>query len=261
MAIDISARRNTLPLPIKLERISKTFVDHRHKEILALSQVSMNIEAGSLVAIVGHSGCGKTTLLNIIAGLLPPTSGIATVGGNRVVSPLTNCGMVFQEFSLFPWRTVIKNISYPLELRNWPKDRIDQTTEQYVRMVGLEKSANQLPAELSGGMKQRVAIARALVFAPSILLMDEPFTALDVDTRRELQKEFLQLWQFSGTTVLFVTHSLEEACLLGKEVVLMTRTSHSIDRIYRIDSEYPRQLNTPPFLSLLAEIEQRLSAR
>ena len=196
----------------------------------AIEDVSFVVREGELVSLLGPSGCGKTTLLRMAAGLLGIDTGRIVVKGKQVTAPRRDCCMVFQNFGLLPWRTVADNVEFPLELDGVPKDERRNTAEHYIRLVGLEGFEQHYPHELSGGMQQRVGIARALTRKPSVLLMDEPFGALDAQTREQLQDDFLEVWQSLRTTVLFVTHSIDEALVLSDRILVFTARPGRIKR-------------------------------
>lgn len=213
----------------------------------------MDILDNEFVCVVGPSGCGKSTLLNIIAGLMEPTSGNVFVDGKKVQGTGVERGVVFQQYALFPWLTVKKNVEFGLRLKNLPEDEIEEIAMKYIRMVDLEKFTNAYPKELSGGMKQRVAIARAYAVNPEVLLMDEPFGALDAQTRTQLQSELLKTWQEERKTCFFITHDVEEAIILAQRVVIMSARPGRIKEIVEIDIPYPRTQETrmdPTFIEL-----------
>lgn len=228
--------------------------------LVAIDNFDLEVEDGEFVCILGPSGCGKTTLLRMIAGLDKPTSGSIKLKGNEISKTGSDRGMVFQEFALFPWRTVRRNIEFGLELRNMPADERHKISDKYIDLVGLKGFENSHPYELSGGMKQRVGIARALANDPSILLMDEPFGALDAQTRNQMQKELLRIWKETKKTVLFITHSVDEAVFLADRVVVLTARPSHIKEIFAIDEDRPRDRAAPAFLALrkkiLMELEQ-----
>lgn len=203
----------------KLEvcQLSKQF-----KQLLVLDEVSLQLYQNEFVCIVGASGCGKSTLLNIIAGLMPPTSGQVLVDGEVVLGPGPDRGMIFQSYSLFPWLTVADNIGFGLQLRSMSQTEKNERIHYFLEVVGLTKFAQAYPKELSGGMKQRVAIARSLANQPEVLLMDEPFGALDAQTKEQMQEFLLTLWQQTHTTILMITHDVEEAIFLGQRIYVMT---------------------------------------
>ena len=196
----------------------------------AIEDVSFVVREGELVSLLGPSGCGKTTLLRMAAGLLGIDTGRIVIKGQTVTAPRRDCCMVFQNFGLLPWRTVVDNVEFPLELDNVAKEERRETADHYIRLVGLEGFEQHYPHELSGGMQQRVGIARALTRKPSVLLMDEPFGALDAQTREQLQDDFLEVWQSLRTTVLFVTHSIDEALVLSDRILVFTARPGRIKR-------------------------------
>ncbi len=210
------------------------------KEMEALHNINLSIEENEFVCFIGPSGCGKTTLLRIIAGLEEPSSGTVTLAGDPIKGPGPERGMVFQEYSLFPWRTVLDNVAFGLELKGVPAAERQARGRQYLKMVGLERFEARYPHELSGGMKQRVAIARALVNDPRALLMDEPFGALDAQTRNIMQSELLRIWEEKRKTVVFVTHSVDEAIYLADRIVIMSARPGRIKDIIEISLPRPR---------------------
>jgi NitT/TauT family transport system ATP-binding protein len=210
------------------------------KEMEALRDITLSIRENEFVCFIGPSGCGKTTLLRIIAGLEDPTTGGVYLNGELIKGPGPERGMVFQEYSLFPWRTVLDNVAFGLELKGVPKEVRREKSRQYLKMVGLERFEERYPHELSGGMKQRVAIARALVNDPSALLMDEPFGALDAQTRNVMQSELLRIWEEEKKTVVFVTHSVDEAIYLADRIVIMSARPGRIKDVIEIDIPRPR---------------------
>jgi NitT/TauT family transport system ATP-binding protein len=187
-----------------------------------LDHVSFNVDEGELVTLLGASGCGKTTLLRIIAGLVQPSAGEVLVGGKLVRAPRRDLCMVFQNFGLLPWRTVLNNVSLPLELDSRPRSEREEVAQAHIELVGLKGFERHYPHELSGGMQQRVGIARALTRGPSVLLMDEPFAALDAQTRETLQEDFLKVWRRLKTTVVFVTHSIDEALVMSDRIMIFS---------------------------------------
>ncbi|GAF08166.1 ABC transporter ATP-binding protein [Paenibacillus pini] len=212
----------TLEQPkIKIENLRKTY-EVRGGEVIALNDANLDIMPNEFISVVGPSGCGKTTLLNIIAGLEKATSGRVEVDGKLVTEPGKDRGVVFQQYALFPWKTVIKNIEFGLKLRGYNKAERREKAEQYLEYVNLKDFAHAYPKELSGGMKQRVAIARAYAVQPEVLLMDEPFGALDAQTRAQLQEDLLKTWQTEKKTCFFITHDVEEAVILAQRVVIMS---------------------------------------
>ncbi len=229
-------------------------------EVEALAPVDLAIPRGEFVCMIGASGCGKSTLLRIIAGFEEPTTGEVAIGGKPVTGPGSDRGMVFQDYALFPWMTVRQNISFGPRQRHLAREEIDKTTDEFIRMVGLERFADRYPNQLSGGMKQRVAIARVLANNANILLMDEPFGALDALTREQLQNELLQIWKRTGVTTIFVTHSVEEAVLLADRVLVMSAGPGRIDSDFRIDLPRPRDVSSPEFNALRRDVARRLTS-
>jgi len=210
------------------------------KEMEALRDISLSIRDNEFICFIGPSGCGKTTLLRIIAGLDEPSSGGVYLNGELIKGPGPERGMVFQEYSLFPWRTVLDNVAFGLELKGVSKDARHEKSRQYLRMVGLERFEERYPHELSGGMKQRVAIARALVNDPHALLMDEPFGALDAQTRNIMQSELLRIWEEEKKTIVFVTHSVDEAIYLADRIVIMSARPGRLKDIIEVNIPRPR---------------------
>ena len=203
--------------------VSKTYFDtHEGHDVLALKDVSLGIAAHEFVSVIGPSGCGKSTFLRIVAGLERPTGGDIAVSGRKVTGPGADRGMVFQEYALLPWKTTEANIEFGLRLKKVPAEERRATTQRFVDLVGLTGFEKKYPHQLSGGMRQRVAVARVLANNPTMLLMDEPFAAVDAQTRMTLQEELLRIWENARTTVVFVTHSVEEAVFLGTRVVVLT---------------------------------------
>ena len=226
---------------IAIERLSKTFETARGTSHLALSDISLDIAAGQFVSVLGPSGCGKSTLLYIVGGFVTPTSGAVRVGGKPVTGPGPDRGPVFQEFALFPWKSVLGNVMYGLREQGVGRREAEARARSLIEMVHLKGYESFYPKELSGGMKQRVAIARTLAYGPSILLMDEPFGALDAHTRTGMQNELLDIWERDRKTVLFVTHSVEEAVFLSDRVVVLTRAPWRIKQVIDIALSRPRR--------------------
>jgi len=229
-------------------------------EVEALAPVDLTIPQGEFVCMIGASGCGKSTLLRIIAGFEEPTTGDIAIYGNAIAGPGSDRGMVFQDYALFPWMTVRQNISFGPRQRQLPHEEIERTTDEFIKMVGLERFADRYPNQLSGGMKQRVAIARVLANNANILLMDEPFGALDALTREQLQHELLQIWARTGVTAIFVTHSVEEAVLLADRVLVMSAGPGRIDSDFRIDLARPREVSSPEFNAMRRDVARRLTS-
>ena len=240
-------------------RIDNVYKEYRgeHGTTVALNGVNLDIAENEFVCVVGPSGCGKSTLLNIIAGLHEATSGTCYLDGNPIQGTGVERGVVFQQYALFPWLTVLKNVMFGPEMKRMPKAECEAIARKYIKLVGLEEFENSYPKELSGGMKQRVAIARAYANNPEVLLMDEPFGALDAQTRAQLQTELLRTWEEEKKTCFFITHDVDEAVLLAQRVVIMSARPGRIKKIVDIDIPYPRDQatkNDPRFLQLKSEI-------
>lgn len=222
-----------------LKNVSRTFIS-KGNTINALEKVNLEVKDKEFICILGPSGCGKTTLLRIIAGLDKPTAGDVLLDDIRVDKPGQDRGMVFQDYSLFPWRTVIDNIVFGLEVLGVDKKERYKSAREYLELLDLEKFENSFPYELSGGMRQRIAIVRALINNPKLLLMDEPFGALDAQTRNIMQAELLRIWEKKHKTILFVTHSVDEAVYLADRIVVMSARPGTIKEIFNIDLPHPR---------------------
>jgi len=215
--------------------------------------VDLDVGATEIVAIVGPSGCGKTTLLRCIDGLIPPSAGTIMIEGERVERPLPGVAMVFQHFGLFPWKTVFANVAYGLRLAGVASAEIAERVPRFVKLVGLTGFENAYPYQLSGGMQQRCGLARALAIEPRVLLMDEPFAAVDAQTREILQFELLYIWQMRPTTMIFVTHSIDEAVLMGHRVVVLKGRPARVSEVIAVDLPHPRSRATlahPRFATL-----------
>jgi len=244
------------PAQILVDRVHHMYRPPRGREVLALDQVSLSVASREFVALLGPSGCGKSTLLYLIGGFLPVESGTISVDGKRVQGPGPDRGIVFQHFALFPWKTVRGNILYGLERQGMPKEEREQRALDFIKLVGLAGFEDSYPSQLSGGMKQRAAIARTLAFDPSILLMDEPFGALDAQTRGLMQGELLRIWQRTPKTVIFVTHDVQEAVYLAERVAVMSARPGRIKTIIdtRFDKNDPDIFKNPAFVGKVDEI-------
>lgn len=239
-------------LKVKIRGVTKIF-DGRKGQVVALNGVDLDIYTNEFICVVGPSGCGKSTLLNIIAGLLEKTDGEVQVDGREVEGTGIDRGVVFQQYALFPWLTVKKNVLFGLKIQKKSPAEAEEIAMKYIRMVGLEKFADAYPKELSGGMKQRVAIARAYAVNPSLLLMDEPFGALDAQTRTQLQTELIKTWEEEKKTCFFITHDVEEAVLLATRVIVMSARPGRIKEIIPVNIPHPRDQETkmsPAFTEL-----------
>lgn len=227
-------------MDLELVNVSKSF-QTKGGEIQALSPVNMTIPDGTFLTILGPSGCGKSTLIRIIAGLETATTGEVRIGGKKVEGPGADRGMVFQSYTLFPWLTVEKNIAFGLELKGVQKGEIQDKVDEYLEYIGLKNFRHHYPEQLSGGMKQRVAIARALINNPKILLMDEPFGALDAQTRIIMQEVLQDIWQKTKKTVIFITHDVDEAVFLGDKVFVMTSMPGTLKHMETVTFARPRK--------------------
>jgi NitT/TauT family transport system ATP-binding protein/sulfonate transport system ATP-binding protein len=228
-------------------------------EVEALGRIDANIERGQFVCLIGASGCGKTTMLRIIAGFDEASTGEVLVDGKQITAPGSDRGMVFQDYALFPWMTVRQNIGFGPRQRRLARSDVDTITDELVKLVGLEHAAGRYPSQLSGGMKQRVAIARVLANNANVLLMDEPFGALDALTREQLQRELLQIWGRTRVTVIFVTHSVEEAALLADRVLVMSAGPGHIETDIAIELPRPRDVSSPEFNAVRRDLARRLT--
>lgn len=238
---------------ILISNVQKTFATSG-KEVFALKDINLEVEAGEFVCLLGPSGCGKSTLLNSVAGFITPTAGTITVDTRIVTAPGPDRGMVFQEYALFPWMTVGNNVAFGMEVQNRRRSDIADTVSTLLQMLGLTEFRDRFPKDLSGGMRQRVAIARVLAINSPIMLMDEPFGALDALTRRNLQDELLRIWGELKKTVIFVTHSIEEAIYLADRIVVMTYRPGTVKLDRRVALARPRDPASAPFNELKREI-------
>ncbi|MEP9383724.1 ABC transporter ATP-binding protein [Nocardioides sp. KR10-350] len=215
--------------------------DKQKRDFVALEGVELSVAAGEFLTLVGPSGCGKSTILDLVGGLTKPTTGTVSVDGRQIVGPGPDRGVVFQQYTLLPWRTALGNIEFALEATgSWSRSERAARAHDYLRLVGLEEFANRYPHELSGGMKQRIAIARSLSYEPAVLLMDEPFGALDAQTRERLQEELIEIWRRTGTTIVFITHDIEEAVFLGQRVAVMSSRPGTIRTVIDIELDHSR---------------------
>ena len=224
------------------------------KDVIALKDINLEIKAGEFVCLLGPSGCGKSTLLNAVAGFALPSAGEITVEGRKITGPGPDRGMVFQEYALFPWMTIAQNIAFGLEIQKKDKAEIELTVSQLLDLLHLKDFRDRFPKDLSGGMRQRVAIARILALDSPIMLMDEPFGALDALTRRNLQDELLRIWHKLGKTILFVTHSIEESIYLADRIVVMTYRPGTVKRDQTVDMPRPRDPSSAAFNDLKREL-------
>jgi NitT/TauT family transport system ATP-binding protein len=242
---------------LKLDKVTLEFFPRTGAPVLALDDVSLEVAEQEFAVIVGPSGCGKSSLLRLVAGLVVPTRGRITLDGTPVTRPGKDRGMVFQSYTLFPWLTVRDNVEFGLRISGIPTEKRRHISDHFISEVGLEGFENAYPKQLSGGMMQRVALARALANDPEILLMDEPFGALDSQTRSLMQELLLQIWEHSHKTVLFITHDIDEAILLGDRVHVMTARPGRIKERVEIDLARPRSvdlLTSPEFIAIKRRI-------
>lgn len=247
---------------INVNNLSHRYITEGRGETLALSDVNLEIRDNEFIALLGPSGCGKTTLMRTIGGLENPTDGEVIVNGKKVNGPNLDCSVVFQNFALLPWASILDNVAFGLEMRGTSKAQARERAREFVEMVGLKGFEDKYPKELSGGMQQRVGLARALAVKTPIILMDEPFGALDQQTRRYMQEELLAIWEKDKKTVVFVTHDMEEAVLLADRIVLMSARPGRVEEV--IDVNIPRPRNqegierTPEFVELKEYLWSRL---
>ena len=239
---------------IELRGVSKTYRPPRKKPFLAITDIDLAIPAGRFVSVVGPSGCGKSTLLSLVSGLLPASTGTVTLNGTPVTDVRTDVGFIFQRDALLPWKTVTENVALPLEFRSVARAEIQQRVAEWTSKVGLGKFGDSYPHELSGGMRKRAQLAQVMVGDPNVLLMDEPFSALDVQTRNLMENQLMNAWGAAGKTVLFITHDLEEAIALSDEIVVMTAGPGRIKARYPVDLPRPRNVTEirfhPAFVAL-----------
>jgi NitT/TauT family transport system ATP-binding protein len=227
--------------------------------LTALRDVSFSVGVSEFVCVVGRSGCGKTTLLNLLAGFLTPTGGEIRIGGNPVTGRGLDRGVVFQDFAqLFPWRTALRNVEFGLEIRGVPAGERREAALRFLRLVGLEAFTRAYPHQLSGGMQQRVAIARALAYSPAVLLMDEPFAALDALTREEMQRLLVEVWQETRKTIVYVTHNVSEAVYLADRIMVMTPQPGTVRAEVKIAMPRPREVLSVEFLEAQKEVLRHL---
>ena len=250
-------------IAISAKGINKVFNPSAQEEVIALQDINLEIEAGEFISLIGPSGCGKSTLMRLIGDLIQPTAGELLVNGKSPDRARLDrdYGMVFQAATLYEWRSVTKNVQLPLEVMAYPKSERQQRAAAMLEMVELGAFANHYPWQLSGGMQQRVSIARALAFDPSVLLMDEPFGALDEFTRERMNLELLKIWQQTGKTIIFVTHSIAEAVFLSNRIVVMSPRPGRITEIVGNTLPYPRDFNTrndPAYHDLVAKVRDLL---
>lgn len=245
---------------IEIRNLKKSF-DENDSDIL--TDINLDIKKGEFHILLGPSGCGKSTLLNIIAGLLKKSSGSITIGGRSIKNPGKDRGVVFQnaDTAIYPWLTVLENVEYGLKINKVPKEERRKQALAYIEMVGLSDHVNKRPCELSGGMKQRTQIARVLANNPEVLIMDEPFGALDAQTRRTMQSELIRIWKETGKTIIFVTHDIQEAILLGTDISIFSKSPDAkIVKNYQVDLAYPRRETDRAFIEYFQVINEHFSS-
>ena len=259
---DISARKDILVgvnVSIEVKNINKSFKSKKTNQLSVLENINLTIDDGELVCLLGPSGCGKTTLLRLIAGLDQPTSGEIIANGEKVTKPSGDRAVIFQQYSLFPWLTVLQNVTFGLEMtKKGSKEENIAAAERYLTSVGLIDFKDNYPHELSGGMKQRVAIIRSLLNHSPILLMDEPFSALDMQNRHKLQSQLIGVWKRFENTIVFVTHDVDEAVYLADKIVILDKNPGRIANIIDVDIERPRKRDSEEFIALQETIVKDL---
>lgn len=246
-------------MAIEVKNINKSFKTNK-KDLEVLKDINLHIDDGKLVCLLGPSGCGKTTLLRLIAGLDIPTSGEIIADGEVVKKPSGDRAVIFQQYSLFPWLTVLDNVMFGLNLNNKSKEENLKSAETYLERVGLIEFKDAYPHELSGGMKQRVAIIRSLLNHTPILLMDEPFSALDMQNRHKLQEQLIGVWKRFKNTIVFVTHDVDEAVYLADDIVIMDKNPGKIKEVFQVNLERPRKRESKEFLEIQEEIVSKLDS-
>ncbi len=239
---------------VEIRHVSKLYATSDGQPSWALMDVDLDIAAGEFVCAIGPSGCGKTTLLNLIAGFITPTGGTVHCEGRAVTGPSPERSVVFQEYALFPWLTAQRNVEFGLKMQGMPAAERRARAAQLLALTGLARAADRYPFELSGGMRQRVAVARALATQPRVLLMDEPFAAIDALTRATLQRELLGIWKELAPSIFFITHNIEEAVFLAQRVIVMSPHPGRIEQVVPVDLPYPRDRGSPAFAAAYASI-------
>ncbi len=246
-------------MTFEIENVSKTFESKDSgEEVIALKDINLTIETGEFVSFVGPSGCGKTTLLRIIEGFENPTEGTVKDDGETVTGPSNKRGFIFQNYSLYPWLNILDNVIFGLNINGKSEKESKQRAMEYLETFGLKDFAERYPNELSGGMKQRVAIIRSIINDSDSILMDESFSALDIQTRRKLQKIILKICKENNKTIIFVTHDIEEAVFLSDKIVILSARPGRLKRIVEVELEHPRERDNPEFTDLVSEITREI---
>ena len=246
-------------MTFEIENVSKTFESKDiGEEVIALKDINLTIETGEFISFVGPSGCGKTTLLRIIEGFENPTEGTVKDDGETVTGPSNKRGFIFQNYSLYPWLNILDNVIFGLNINGRSEKESKQRAMEYLETFGLKDFAERYPNELSGGMKQRVAIIRSIINDSDSILMDESFSALDIQTRRKLQKIILKICKENNKTIIFVTHDIEEAVFLSDKIVILSARPGRLKRIVEVELEHPRERDNPEFTDLVSEITREI---
>ncbi len=248
-----------MTLGLKIKNVFKTWNPNSDNPVEALKNISLDVELGEFVVLLGPSGCGKSTLLYLIAGLETATDGVAEFDGLKITAPSPERGLIFQEASLYPWLTVKDNITFGLKINGMTAEKREVAADRLLKLVGLKGSGSHKPHQLSGGMRQRAALARALAMEPKVLLMDEPFAALDIQTRARMQTHLLNIWKASGASVLLVTHSIDEALALADRVVVFTSRPGQVKSEIQIEEPRPRDLRSENMIKLAKRCEELLA--
>ncbi len=248
-----------MTLGLKIKNISKTWNPDSVNPVVALKNINLDVALGEFVVLLGPSGCGKSSLLYILAGLEDASRGVAEFDGRQIVKPSPERGLIFQEASLYPWLTVKDNITFGLKISGLSASKKEAAAEKLLKLVGLKGTGDQRPHQLSGGMRQRAALARALAMEPKVLLMDEPFAALDIQTRSRMQTHLLDIWQASQASILLVTHSIDEALALADRVIVFTSRPGKIKDEIIVNEARPRDLRSPKMIKLARRCEELLA--
>ena len=248
-----------MTLGLQIKNISKTWNPDSFNPVVALKNINLDVTLGEFVVLLGPSGCGKSSLLYILAGLEDATKGVAEFDGHQILKPSPERGLIFQEASLYPWLTVKDNITFGLKISGLSISKREAAADRLLKLVGLKGTGDQRPHQLSGGMRQRAALARALAMEPKVLLMDEPFAALDIQTRSRMQTHLLDIWQASQASILLVTHSIDEALALADRVIIFTSRPGKIKDEIKVNEPRPRDLRSPKMIKLARRCEELLA--